>query len=185
VNVPKPFEMNYPNGCRFKVGVYDLLGVSVDAIVNPANSGLSHGGGLAAAIAEEAGPDLERHCRQIVDRFGRIPVGQAVVTTAGRLPCKGVIHAVGPRLGDGDEQHKIEAAVTTCLRLADRRKWQSVAFPAISTGLFMVPARVCAEAFKAAVTGFWNANPGRSVKLVWLCLTMDHFGEFEKTLNKP
>jgi O-acetyl-ADP-ribose deacetylase (regulator of RNase III) len=88
------FSITYPGGKAFKVGVYDLLGVSVDAIVNPANSGLSHGGGLAAIIADEAGPRLEQHCRQIVKQVGRIPVTQAVVTVAGDLPYKGVIHFI-------------------------------------------------------------------------------------------
>jgi hypothetical protein len=82
-------------GGVFKVSVSDLLGVSVNAIVNPANSGLSHGGGLAAAISDEAGPELERQCEMAIEKIGRIPVTQNVVTTAGQLPYKGAIHAVG------------------------------------------------------------------------------------------
>jgi O-acetyl-ADP-ribose deacetylase (regulator of RNase III) len=179
----KSFELKFSGGRCFKVGIFDILGVAVDAVVNPANSGLSHGGGLAAAISDEAGPKLDCHCRQIVEKFGRIPVGQAVVSTAGRLPHKGVIHAVGPRMGDGDEQNKIAAAITQSLQRADNRRWKPVAFPAISTGLFMVKSSVCAEAFKAAVPAFWHANPDTSVQLVWLCLTVNHYGEFEKVLK--
>ena len=177
------FSITYSGGKTFRVGVYDLLGVSVDAIVNPANSGLSHGGGLAAIIADEAGPRMEQHCRQIIKQVGRIPVTQAVVTVAGDLPYKGVIHAVGPRMGDGDEQAKIERTIINCLRQADRRGWRSVALPAISTGIFSVPSVICAQAFKSAVPEFWKAFPDTSVQQVWLCLTVNHYPEFERILK--
>jgi O-acetyl-ADP-ribose deacetylase (regulator of RNase III) len=177
------FSLTFPGGKTFRVGVYDLLGVAVDAIVNPANSGLSHGGGLAAIIADEAGPQLEQHCRQIIKQVGRIPVTQAVVTVAGNLPYKGVIHAVGPRMGDGDEQVKIQRTIVNCLRRADKRGWWSVAFPAISTGIFSVPSDVCAQAFKSAVPQFWETYPDTSVKQIWLCLTMNHYPDFECILK--
>jgi O-acetyl-ADP-ribose deacetylase (regulator of RNase III) len=177
------FSINYPDDKTFKIGVCDLLGVSVDAIVNPANSGLSHGGGLAAIIADEAGPRLDKHCRMIINKYGLIPVTEAVVTVAGDLLYKGVIHAVGPRMGDGDEQMKIERTIINCLRRADRRGWQSIAFPAISTGLFCVPSGVCAEAFKAAVPRFWESHPQTSVKTIWLCLTVNHYQVFQQILK--
>jgi len=172
-------------GCRvLKVSVSDLLGVSADTIVNPANSGLSHGGGLAAAISDEAGPELERQCELAIEKIWRIPVTQNVVTTAGRLPYKGVIHAVGPRMGDGDEGSKIEKTVINCLRRAESRGWKSVALPAISTGLFCVPKEVCAEAFGRAVPRYWQEYPDSSVELVWLCLTIDDYPVFEKILSQ-
>lgn len=177
------FSINYPGDRTFRVGVCDLLGASVDAIVNPANSGLSHGGGLAAIIADEAGPRLDQHCRKIIKQVGRIPLTQAVITIAGGLPYKGIIHAVGPRMGDGDEQIKIEKTIINCLRQADRKGWQSVAFPAISTGLFGVPSEVCAEAFKKAVPQFWKTFPDTSVMPIWLCLTVNHYSEFEHVLK--
>ena len=105
------FSETFEGGRVFKVCVSDLLGVGVDAIVNPANSGLSHGGGLAAAISAEGGPEVDRQCSLAIKKIGRIPVTQNVVTTAGQLPYKGVIHAVGPRMGDGDEQLKIEKTI--------------------------------------------------------------------------
>jgi O-acetyl-ADP-ribose deacetylase (regulator of RNase III) len=168
----------------FKVGVRDLLGAAVDAIVNPANSCLSHGGGLAAIISNEAGPKIDNHCEKYIKKYGRIPVTKAVATTAGRLPYKCVVHAVGPRMGNGDEQTKIEATLTSCLGIAHTKEWSSVAFPAISTGLFCVPKDACAEAFKNAVPGFWEKHPDSSVELVWLCLTIDDYPVFEKILSQ-
>ena len=166
----------------FKAGVFDLLGVSVDAIVNPANSGLSHGGGLAANIAREAGCQLENQCRLAIKKFGRIPVTQNVVTTAGNLPYKGVIHAVGPRMGEGDEARKIGGTITNCLRRAESRGWKSVAFPAISTGLFFVPKEICAQAFKDAVPQYWKNHANSSLELIWLCLTVDDYQIFRAIL---
>ena len=167
----------------FKTSVADLLEVNVDAIVNPANSGLSHGGGLAAAISDEAGPQLDRQCVLAIRKIGRIPVTQNVVTTAGRLPYKGLIHAVGPRMGDGDERSKIEWTIVNCLRRAESRGWKSVALPAISTGLFCVPKEVCAEAFGRAVPHYWQKHPDSPLELIWLCLTIDDYLVFEKILS--
>ena len=181
--VKMEFSRTFDGGRVFKVSVADLLGVNVDAIVNPANSGLSHGGGLAAAISAEGGPELDRQCDLAVKKLGRIPVTQNVVTTAGQLPYKGVIHAVGPHMGDGNEQVKIEKTVINCLRRVESRGWKSVAIPAISTGLFCVPKEVCAEAFKNEVPAYWQMHPESSIELIWLCLTIDFFPVFKKILS--
>ena len=177
------FSIDFPENKAFKVGVRDLLGAPTDAIVNPANSGLSHGGGLAAVISDEGGSEIDRHCEKYIQKYGQIPVTKAVVTTAGRLPYKGIVHAVGPRMGDGDEQAKIEATLMSCLEIAQAKKWSSIAFPAISTGLFMIPKDVCARAFKNAVSAFWTKNSGTSVRMILLCLTTDDYPEFEKILK--
>ena len=177
------FSISYPGDKTFRIAVMDLLGAPVDAIVNPANSGLSHGGSLAAIIADEAGPRMDLHCRKIIKEIGRIPVTQAVVSIAGNLPFKGIIHAVGPRMGEGDVQTKIEKTIINSLRQADRKSWQSVAFPAISTGLFGVPTGVCAKAFKQAVPLFWEKYSDTTVKQIWLCLTLNHYLEFESLLK--
>jgi len=174
------FSRTFEGGRVFKVSVSDLLGVNVDAIVNPANPGLSHGGGLAAAISAEGGPEVDQQCSLAVKKLGRIPVTQNIVTTAGELPYKGVIHAVGPSMGDGDEQVKIEKTVINCLRRAGSRQWKSVAFPAISTGLFCVPKEVCAGAFKNVVPYYWGKHPESPIELIWLCLTIDVYPVFEK-----
>ena len=177
------FSINFPEKKVFKVGIRDLLGAPVAAIVNPANGGLSHGGGIAAIISNEGGPQIDRHCEKYIEKYGRIPVTKAVATTAGRLHYKGIIHAVGPRMGDGDEQNKIEATLMSCLAIAQAKGWSSLAFPAISTGLFMIPKDVCARAFKNAVSSFWTKCPDTSVTLIWLCLTIDDYPVFEKILQ--
>lgn len=155
----------------------------LDSIVNPANSGLSHGGGIAAIISDEGGPKIDRHCEKYIEKYGRIPVTKAVATTAGRLPYKGIIHAVEPRMGDGDEQNKLELTIMSSLMIAHTKKWSSVAFPAISTGLFIIPTDVCAKAIGKAVPSFWEKYPDTPVKTVWLCLTIDYYPVFEKELK--
>lgn len=166
----------------FKAGVRDLLGAPVDVIVNPANSGLSHGAGLAGIISDEAGPEMDAECDKIVARVGQIPTTYAVPTRAGNLPFKGIIHAVGPRMGSGDEQQRIEATIVNVLKVADQKGWAAVAFPAISTGIFGIPKEVCAAAFKNAIPTYWEINPGSSITLVWLCLTSDDYPAFSEVL---
>ena len=176
-------SINYPEGKVFKVGIRDLLSAPVDAIVNPANSGLSHGSGIAAIISNEGGPKIDDHCKMYIEKYGRIPVTKAVATTAGMLPYKGIVHAVDPRMGDGDEINKIEARVMNCLAIAQAKGWGSIAFPAISTGLFMIPKDVCARAFKNAMASFWTKSPETPVKLIWLCLTIEDYPVFEDILR--
>lgn len=183
ITVNHEFTLSFAENRIFRAGVFDLLGVMVDGIVNPANSGLSHGGGLAAAIADEAGPRLEKQCRTAVKKLGRIPVTHNVATTAGDLPYKGVIHAVGPRMGDGDEQVKLERTVLNCLKAADIRGWKSLALPAVSTGLFLVPEKTCAQAFRQAVPRYWKNNPESGIELIWLCLTIDDYPVFDSIFN--
>jgi O-acetyl-ADP-ribose deacetylase (regulator of RNase III) len=113
----------------------DITEVDVEAIVNPANEDLQLGGGVAGAIRERGGPSVQEEC----DRIGHTPVGTAVMTGAGNLPARQVIHAVGPRMGEGDEDRKLSAAVRSALALADRYGLRSIALPAISTGTFGFP----------------------------------------------
>jgi len=119
--------------------------------VNAANGHLQHGGGVAAIIARAAGPELQEESDRIVREHGVFPAGSAVVTTAGKLPFKGVIHAIGPCRGEGDEQLKLVRALTGSFACAQERGWGSVSFPAVSAGIFAVPLEVCARAYRAAV----------------------------------
>ncbi|MFC1813755.1 macro domain-containing protein [Thermodesulfobacteriota bacterium] len=178
-------SLTFSHGKEFKIGIRDLLGAPVDVIVNPANSGLSHGAGVARLISEAAGSALEDDCERIMKKIGRVPETMAVPTRAGNLPFKGVIHAVGPRMGDGDELIKLEKTITHCLMLANKKGWRSIAFPAISTGIFGIPKNICAEAFKNAVPSFWETHTDSSVHLVWLCLLIDDSAEFEEVLQVP
>lgn len=113
----------------------DITAVEVDAIVNAANEDLQLGSGVAGAIRERGGPSIQEEC----DRIGHTPVGTAVMTGAGNLRAKQVIHAVGPRMGEGDEDRKLSSAVRSALALADRYGLRSIALPAISTGTFGFP----------------------------------------------
>ena len=139
----------------------DLLKEPVDAIVNAANGHLAHGGGVAGIISRAAGPALQAESDALVATRGPFATGSAVVTTAGALPFKGVIHAVGPRYGEGDEEQKLFKALTAAWDRARERGWESIAFPAVSSGIFAVPLDVCARAYLRAA----RASPLRNVRL--------------------
>ena len=139
----------------------NLLDEPVDAIVNAANGHLAHGGGVAGIISRAAGPELQRESDALVQKQGPFPTGAAVVTTAGKLPFKGVIHAVGPRQGEGDEEAKLYQALTAAFARARERGWASVSFPAVSSGIFAVPLDVCASAYLRAM----RASPLSKVRL--------------------
>lgn len=147
-----------PGGRAFEVALHDLLHEKVDCIVNAANGGLSHGGGVAAAIAQAAGPALEEECERVIASRGRLEVGEAVATTAGALPFKAVIHVVGPRQGDGEESAKVARALLSAFEIAEARGWGSIAFPAVSSGIFGVPAAACFKGYVNAVRAFCAAR---------------------------
>ena len=163
-------SVGYPGGKRFEVAVGDLLLEGTDAIVNAANGALSHGGGVAAAISRAAGPRMRAECERLVEARGVIPVGQAVVTTAGELPFKGVVHAVGPRQGEGDEEGKLVRALTSAFLLAQQKGWSSISFPGVSSGIFAVPQGTCARAYLGAVRKFWARQPDSTLRLIRLVL---------------
>ena len=139
----------------------NLLDEPVNAIVNAANGHLAHGGGVAGVISRAAGPELQRESDSLVKRHGPFATGSAVVTTAGKLPFKGVIHAVGPRQGEGDEEAKLYKALTAAWDRARERGWGCVSFPAVSSGIFAVPLDVCARAYVKAA----RASPLSKVRL--------------------
>jgi len=119
----------------------DITELNVEAVVNPANEKLKLGSGVAGAIRRRGGPSIQKEC----DRIGEAHVGTAVITGAGKLTAKHVIHAVGPRMGEGDEDRKLASAVRASLALADRHGLRSIAMPAISTGAFGFPIDRCAR----------------------------------------
>jgi O-acetyl-ADP-ribose deacetylase (regulator of RNase III) len=139
----------------------NLLEEPVDAIVNAANGHLAHGGGVAGIISRAAGPELQAESEALIRKLGPLPTGSAVVTTAGKLPFKGVIHAVGPRQGEGDEESKLINALAAAFARANERGWTSVSFPAVSSGIFAVPLDVCARAYAKAA----RASTLRNVRL--------------------
>ena len=116
---------------------------------------------MAGILSRAAGPALQEESDRIVAARGPLPTGSAVVTTAGRLPFKGVIHAVGPRYGEGDEEDKLFRALTAAWTCARDKGWESVSFPAVSSGIFAVPLDLCARAYLKAA----RASPLRNVRL--------------------
>jgi O-acetyl-ADP-ribose deacetylase (regulator of RNase III) len=131
----------------------DLTKKTTDAIVNAANSKLAGGGGVDGAIHRAGGPAILEACRKIVERQGHLPPGEAVETTGGKLPAAFVIHTVGPVYRDGmhGESAVLANAYRNSLRLADRLGLHSLAFPAISTGVYGYPAEAAAEVAVATV----------------------------------
>jgi len=154
-------ELKLASGGVLEVVQGDLLAQPVDAIVNAANGHLAHGGGVAGIISRAAGPALQEESDRIVRAHGPFPTGSAVVTTAGKLPFQGVIHAVGPRFGEGDEEAKLVRALQAAFSCANERGWTSVAFPAVSAGIFAVPLDICARAYLVSV----RAAPLRKLRL--------------------
>jgi len=119
----------------------DITGQATDAIVNAANGQLVLGGGVAGAIRLKGGAAIQAECNDKAP----IGVGQAVITTGGNLKAQYVIHAVGPRMGEGDEDAKLASATANSLKVADENGVKSLSFCAISTGIFGYPIDRCAE----------------------------------------
>jgi O-acetyl-ADP-ribose deacetylase len=142
----------------------DITEMDVDAIVNPANSRLILGGGVAGAIAMKGGPRIQEDC----SRIGGTPVGTAVITTAGNLKARHIIHAVGPRMGEGDEEAKLAGATRSALQLARDKHLRSIAFPAISTGIFGFDMARCAGIMLEVITDYLRGPT--QIERVVVCL---------------
>jgi O-acetyl-ADP-ribose deacetylase (regulator of RNase III) len=167
------------NATRVRVIRGDITTAPVDAIVNAANSHLQHGGGVAGAIVRKGGSIIQEES----DRIGYVPVGESAVTTAGRLPAKYVIHTVGPRWGEGDEEAKLRSAVRNTLELAEKKGFATIAMPAISAGIFGFPKDRCAHIILNEIAA--NAARTKTVKEIDLYL-MDPeiIGLFAKELSR-
>lgn len=142
----------------------DITMEDTEAIVNAANSHLQHGGGVAGAIVRRGGRTIQDES----DRIGYVPVGGAAVTSGGNLEARFVIHAVGPRMGEGSEDEKLRNATANSLRAADEKRIQSVSFPAISTGIFGYPVDRCAPIMLEAVVNHCKGKTG--IQEVRFCL---------------
>ena len=157
----------------------DITELQVDALVNAANEELVLGSGVAGAILKKGGESIQREC----SRIGSTPVGTAVMTGAGDLLAKRVIHAVGPRMGEGDEDRKLSSAVRSALALADRHGLKSIALPAISTGVFNCPVDRCARILLTEVHRYLQG--GTKLERVAVCLQgQDAFDGFRKELRR-
>lgn len=172
-------EYRLPTGQRLQIVLGDLTVESVDAIVNAANAWLDHGGGVAGAISKRGGPEIQAQSDDWVRDHGRVGHAEPAYTGAGRLPCRYVIHAVGPVWGEGDEDEKLRAAIIGSLRVADQLSLTSIAMPAISAGIFGFPKERAAQVILSAILDYYDQNSASELALVRLTLfdkpTMDSF----------
>jgi len=156
----------------------DITDLDTDAIVNAANTALQLGGGVAGAIRRKGGPNIQEEC----NRIGGTHVGGAVITTGGNLKAKYVIHAVGPRHGEEHEDEKLKDATLNSLILADKNNLKSVAFPAISTGIFGFPKDRCATIMLSTTIAYLE-GPTKLEKVVYCLYDQNTFEIFKRTLQ--
>ncbi|MBN1560447.1 macro domain-containing protein [candidate division KSB1 bacterium] len=123
----------------------DITEMDTDAIVNAANGHLAHGGGVAAAIVRKGGEKIQLESNEWIVKYGPVATGSVALTSGGHLKARFVIHAVGPVMGSGDEEDKLYSATKNALELAEQQRLNSIAFPAISTGIFGFPVERCAK----------------------------------------
>ncbi|ADQ41900.1 Appr-1-p processing domain protein [Caldicellulosiruptor acetigenus I77R1B] len=150
----------------------DITKEQVDAIVNAANSHLKHGGGVALAIVKAGGQEIQKESDEIIKKIGFLPTGNAVITNAYRLPCKFVIHTVGPIYGEGNEDEKLSRAIYNSLYLAHLYNLKSIALPAVSSGIFGFPKDRCAKILIDTAVDFLSSI-NTSIEKVIFCLFDD------------
>jgi len=164
----------------------DITQQTTDAIVNAANSSLMGGGGVDGAIHRAGGPAILEECKQIVSRQGRLPAGQAVITTGGNLRAKYVIHTVGPVwYGSGKGEAKLlESAYRESLKLAAENCLTSVSFPSISTGAYGYPVGEAAKiALKTAIS-FLHEKSNSLKEVVFVLFDERTFDAYSDTLQE-
>ena len=168
----------------------DITGLRVDAIVNAANEMLAHGGGVAGAIARKGGLQITSESRRWVEEHGRAATGSAAITGGGNLKARYVIHAVGPVWtgGSSDEERLLASAVRSALTLADERGVESIALPAISTGIFGYPIQLAVPTILSAILEYLDEHPGSSLRDIRICdmnkATVALFGDEDGKLER-
>ena len=156
----------------------DITDLATDAIVNAANTSLKLGGGVAGAIARKGGPRIQEEC----DEIGGTSVGGAVITTGGNLKAKHVIHTAGPVHGMEHEDAKLKDATLNSLKLADKHNLKSLAFPAISTGVFGFPKDRCAIIMLSTAIAYLE-GPTKLESVVFCLYDQQTFKLFKDTLE--
>ena len=159
----------------------DITKQNVDAIVNAANSRLAGGGGVDGAIHRAGGPKIMEECRKI----GGCPTGTAVITTAGRLPAKYVVHTVGPVFRDGKsgEPELLQRAYKSSLKVAEQAGARTIAFPSISTGVYGYPVSSASMTALSAVIEYIKQNTAIE-KVVFVLYSQHDFDTYCNSLNR-
>jgi O-acetyl-ADP-ribose deacetylase len=161
------------NNVIIKIMKGDITETNVDAIVNAANSHLQHGGGVAAVISGKGGPSIQEESNAI----GYVHVGECAMTSGGILKARYVIHAVGPRMGEGDEEKKLKKTINSVLELATSKGLKSIAIPAISAGIFGFPKDKCARILVEETAAFVGEKK-ITLKEIIFCLIDDDIINF-------
>lgn len=169
---------------RIELILGDITKLEVDAIVNAANSTLMGGGGVDGAIHRAAGPELLEECKKVVEKIGSCPPGNAVITGAGRLKCKYVIHAVGPiwRGGHFGESETLRNAYLNSLKLAKENGIKTIAFPNISTGAYGFPKELASEIAISTIKEFLANNP-EIEKVIFVCFDEENYNIYKNKLT--
>lgn len=169
---------------RIEIIQADITKIKVDAIVNAANSSLMGGGGVDGAIHRAGGPEILEGCRKIIAKQGSCKTGEAVITTAGKLPAKFVIHTVGPVWQGGTHNEKIKLAncYTNSLQLAISSGCKTIAFPNISTGIYGFPKKDAATIAVKTVKDFLLANPELN-KVIFACFDPENYDYLQNELK--
>ncbi len=162
----------------------DITRFEADAIVNAANTSLLGGGGVDGAIHRAGGPAILQACQAIRARQGGCAVGEAVITTAGNLPAKYVIHTVGPVWNEGKSQEveRLESAYRNCMLIAAQHGVRTIAFPNISTGIYRFPKEMAAEIAIATVKEQLATNLGIA-QVTFVCFDADNFAVYSRLLQ--
>ena len=166
------------NKATLELTLGDITDLNTDAIVNAANTSLQLGGGVAGAVRRKGGPKIQEECNKI----GGIHVGEAVMTTGGDLKAKHIIHAVGPMHGEEHEDEKLKDATLSSLILADKNHLKSIAFPAISTGIFGFPKDRCATIMLSTTIAYLE-GPTQLQRVTFCLYDHNSFEIFESTLR--
>lgn len=157
----------------------DITESDTDANVNAANSQLVLGAGVAGAIRTKGGPAIQEECNAI----GHCPVEGAVITSGGNLKARHVIHAVGPRQGEGNEEEKLKNATLSSLKVAEENNLKSITFPAISTGVYGFPLDACARIMLTTVKEYLS-GPTKIERVVFALFDDKSLKAFKDQLKK-
>lgn len=171
-------------GCVIRLVKGDITKQEVDALVNAANTSLSGGGGVDGAIHRAGGPAIMEACDQIRNERGGIATGEAVATSAGKLPAAYIIHTAGPvwHGGNNGEERLLDKCYRSCLKLADQLGLQSLAFPNISTGIYGFPKLQAAEIAINSVVSYLRQHPVSLREVCFVCFDEDNYQQYRQLI---
>ena len=174
------------NKTKISIVQGDITGQATDAIVNAANSSLMGGGGVDGAIHRAGGPAILEECKKIVARQGRLPTGQAVITTGGNLKARYVIHTVGPiwHGGNRNEAELLKSAYYECLKLATENKLASISFPSISTGAYGYPVDEAAKIAVSTIASFLKEQATSLKDVVFVLFDARTYENYRRALHE-